>query len=139
MEKQKRKSDCPVNLSLEIFGDNWTLLILRDIIFFDHRYYKQFVKLEGISTNILANRLERLLNNGILIREVDKVNQSSYLYSLTKKGLALVPVVIEIYNWGAQFTENNNAEKDMAKRAKHQKDALVKEFVTKLKKNHNIK
>ncbi len=139
MEVLKRRSDCPVNLALELFGDKWTLLILRDIIFFGHRYFKEFVQLENISTNILADRLNRLVYYGILVKDIDNKNQSSYLYSITPKGLDLVPIVIDMYHWGAIHIEGNNAEKAYLKRVVKEKDLLIKEIKDNLKKQHDVK
>ena len=134
----KRRSDCPIALSLDIFGDKWTLLILRDFIFFDNRHFNKFVSIEGISTNILTDRLNRLLANGIIKKEVDSNNKSAYLYSLTKKGLDLVPIVMDIYRWGANYTEKNNAEKHFKKKIDSEYDKTVNEIKEKLKTTHNI-
>lgn len=138
MERQKRRSDCPITLSLDIFGDKWTLLILRDFIFFDNRHFNQLVSIESISTNILTDRLNRLLANGIIKKEVDSNNKSAYLYSLTRKGLDLVPIVMDIYRWGAKYTENNNAKKDFKKKIDFEFDKTVEEIKGKLITTHNI-
>ena len=113
MKKGERRSDCPISLSLEIFGDKWTLLILRDFIFFDNRHFNEFVTVEKISTNILTDRLKRLLDHGIVTKEVDPQNKSAFLYSLTPKGLELIPLVMEIYRWGTKHTEKNNADPEL--------------------------
>lgn len=138
MEEQKRRSDCPITLSLDIFGDKWTLLILRDFIFFDNRHFNQLVNIERISTNILTDRLNRLLANGIIKKEVDSNNRSAYLYSLTKKGLDLVPIVMDIYQWGANYTEKNNAEKDFKEKIDSDYDKTVEEIKNRLIITHNI-
>lgn len=138
MGKIKRRSDCPVTLSLDVFGDKWTLLILRDFIFFDNRHFNELVRIENISTNILTDRLNRLLKNGILIKEVDSNNRSSFLYSLTKKGLNLVPVVIDIYRWGANYTENNNAEKEFKEKLDLEYNKTIREIKERLITAHNI-
>ena len=138
MEKQKRRSDCPIALSLDIFGDKWTLLILRDFIFFDNRHFNQLVSIESISTNILTDRLNRLLANGIINKEIDSSNRSAYVYSLTNKGLDLVPIVMDIYRWGANYTEKNNAEKDFKKKIDSDYDKTVEEIKNRLITTHNI-
>jgi DNA-binding HxlR family transcriptional regulator len=138
MEEQKRRSDCPITLSLDIFGDKWTLLILRDFIFFDNRHFNQLVSIESISTNILTDRLNRLLANGIIKKEIDSNNKSAYVYSLTKKGLDLVPIVMDIYRWGADYTEKNNAEKDFKKKIDSDYDKTVEEIKNRLITTHNI-
>ncbi|MHA7058900.1 winged helix-turn-helix transcriptional regulator [Aquimarina sp. M1] len=138
MEKLKRRSDCPITLSLDIFGDKWTLLILRDFIFFDNRHFNQLVSIEGISTNILTDRLNRLLANKIINKEVDSNNRSAYIYSLTKKGLDLVPIVMDIYRWGANYTEENNANEDFKKKVDFDFDQTVEEIKERLITTHNI-
>jgi DNA-binding HxlR family transcriptional regulator len=138
MKKLIRRSDCPITLSLDIFGDKWTLLILRDFIFFDNRHFNQLVSIEGISTNILTDRLNRLLENGIIKKEVDSNNRSAYLYSLTRKGLDLIPIVIEIYRWGANYTEKNNAEKDFKEKVDLDCNKTVEEIKERLITTHNI-
>ena len=138
MEEQKRRSDCPIALSLDIFGDKWTLLILRDFIFFDNRHFNQLVSIERISTNILTDRLNKLLANGIIRKEADSKNRSAYVYSLTKKGLDLVPIVMDIYRWGANNTEKNNAKEDFKKKIVFEYDKTVEEIKNKLRTTHNI-
>ncbi len=127
-----------MSLALEIFGDKWTLLILRDFIFFENRHFNEFVTIENISTNILTDRLNRLIKNGILRKEIDNNNSSSFLYSLTKKGLHLIPIVLEIYHWGANFTKDNNAEPDFSNRFEKEKRDVLQEIIEKLKTTHNI-
>lgn len=139
MGKSKRRSDCPITLSLDIFGDKWTLLILRDFIFFDNRHFNELVRIEKISTNILTDRLNRLLKNGIIQKEVDSNNRSSYLYSLTKKGLDLVPIVIDIYRWGAKYTEGNNSDKELKKKIEQEYDRVINEIKEKLITTHNMR
>lgn len=138
MKKHERRSDCPVSLALDIFGDKWTLLILRDFIFFNNRHFNELVTIERISTNILADRLNRLLRHDIIKKEIDLRNKSSFLYSLTQKGLDLVPIVIEIYRWGANYTPQNNAEKEFKSKVNSSFDEVTQEIVTKLKASHNI-
>lgn len=111
-EKKKLRSHCPVNYGLEAFGDRWALLILRDIIFRGRRTYGEFLKSEeGWSTNILAARLEHLVDQGILEREGDETDGRKGIYTLTQKGLDLVPVVFEMMLWSAKYDD-----KSMAKR-----------------------
>lgn len=137
MKKIKRRSDCPISLSLEIFGDKWTLLILRDFMFFENRHFNELVRIEAISTNILANRLKSLIKNGIVTKQIDKKNRSSYLYSLTQKGVELIPIVIEIYKWGANNVEGNNAESGFKKRINNETEKVSQEFINKIKTTHN--
>lgn len=97
----EHRSACPINLSLEIFGDTWSLLIVRDIIFGGKRRFRELLaSQEGISTNILADRLRRLVAEGILTRSDDPSHKQKANYSLTDKGIALLPVLVQIGAWG---------------------------------------
>lgn len=110
--KTKLRSHCPVNYGLESFGDRWALLILRDIIFRGKRTYAEFLKSEeGFSTNILASRLEHLVAQGILRREEDKVDGRKGVYSLTEKGLDLIPVIFEMMLWSAKYDSHSEAKR----------------------------
>ncbi len=104
-----RRSPCPVACALDIFGDRWTLLIIRDL-FLGRRRFKEFAgSPEGIPTNILSNRLERLLGGG-LVRQIPADKGSKRLaYELTEKGLALRPVLQSIRDWGLQWESGTMA------------------------------
>lgn len=138
MNSQERRSDCPVSLSLDIFGDKWTLLILRDFIFFDNRHFNEFVTVERISTNILTDRLNRLLRHGIIKKQADPKNKSAFLYSLTSKGLELVPIVMEIYRWGANHTEENNAEEGFKNKINSALPEMNQEIMGRIRRDHGI-
>ena len=109
--------NCPIFFSLEIFGDKWSLLILRDILHFDKRHYNEFLdSQEGISTNILADRLKRLEKEGIISKKRDPDNRKQFIYSPTKKCLDLVPIILEITVWGAKYDPDTKAPpKEIAK------------------------
>jgi len=110
--KPSPRSHCPVNFGLEAFGDRWALLILRDIIFRGKRTYGQFLMSEeGFSTNILASRLDHLVDQGILERQDHEGDGRKGLYSLTEKGLDLVPVVFEITLWSAKHDPESQARR----------------------------
>jgi DNA-binding HxlR family transcriptional regulator len=101
-----------VNYGLEAFGDRWALLILRDIVFRGKRTYGEFLKSEeGFATNILASRLSRLVEAGILQREVDATDGRKDIYSLTEKGLDLIPVLFEIVLWSAKYDSRSEAKR----------------------------
>lgn len=104
----KLRSSCPINYGLELFGDQWSLLIIRDLIFNKKQTYGDFLSsAEGISTNILAKRLSTLEENGILCKSRSPVNKKIYNYSLTKRGESLTPVLVELILWGAQNGPRN--------------------------------
>jgi DNA-binding HxlR family transcriptional regulator len=114
MKKKTRKlrSHCPVNYGLEAFGDRWALLILRDIIFRGKRTYGEFLKSEeGFATNILASRLEHLMETGILRREEDEKDGRKEIYFLTEKGLDLIPVIFEMVLWSEKYDSKSEAKR----------------------------
>jgi DNA-binding HxlR family transcriptional regulator len=103
MTKQReRRSDCPINFSLQIFGDTWSLLIIRDIVYFGKKTYGEFIESEeGIASNILANRLAVLEQQGILVKKPHTTDKRKEVYSLTDKGLDLIPILLDMAEWGA--------------------------------------
>jgi DNA-binding HxlR family transcriptional regulator len=96
------RSHCPINLSVELFGDSWTLLILRDMIFGNRRHFRELLRRsqEGIASNILADRLRMLVERGILTKRDDPTHKQKAIYSLTEPGIALIPVFAAIGAWG---------------------------------------
>ena len=114
MEKKQSglRSHCPVNFGLEAIGDRWALLILRDIIFSGKRAYGEFLKSrEGFSTNILASRLDHLLAEGILRRDGDAADGRKLRYSMTEKGLDLIPMIFEMILWSARHDGESEARR----------------------------
>ena len=104
--KSKRRSGCPVSISLESFGDRWSLLIVRDLMVRGFRTFKQFEESgEGIATNILADRLEKLEAAGIIVAERAAADGRRVNYRLTEKGIDLAPVLLELLIWGARHEQ----------------------------------
>ena len=98
----QRRSDCPINFALETFGDPWSLLIIRDIVYFGKKTYGEFLASEeGMATNILASRLAHLEQQGILLKKLSEQDRRKEEYVLTEKGLDLIPVLVEMANWSA--------------------------------------
>jgi DNA-binding HxlR family transcriptional regulator len=103
-----RRSGCPVSIALELFGDSWSLLIVRDLMFKGFRTFNEFLKAgEGIASNILADRLTRLESAGILTKSVTPDDARSFHYRLTEKGIDLAPVLIEIVLWSDRYEETD--------------------------------
>jgi DNA-binding HxlR family transcriptional regulator len=97
------RSGCPINLSLEIFGDRWTLLVLRDVIFGGARHFRELLGgPERISSNILADRLATLVGHGLLTRAGDLTHKQKITYSLTERAIELVPVFAQLGSWGVR-------------------------------------
>lgn len=107
--KVKRRSECPLNASVEMLGDRWSLLIIRDMMLRGFQTYKQFMECyEGIATNILADRLRKLVGYGIIATESDPSDGRKLTYVLTKKGIDLAPVLTEMVLWAASHEETGN-------------------------------
>ena len=99
--RRDARSGCPVNLSLEIFGDRWTLLVLRDIVFGGARHFRELLNgPERISSNILADRLTALVEHGLLTKTDDPSHKQKVIYSLTEQAIELVPVLAQLSAWG---------------------------------------
>ena len=135
MGKTKKRSNCPISCSLEIFGDKWSLLIIRDLMFNQKSTYGDFLKsAEGIATNILASRLQALEENSIIERLEHPESKAKYLYRLTQKGIDLLPIIMEIHFWADKYFTIPPDIKAIIKEAKNDKDAFVKRVTKELKK-----
>jgi DNA-binding HxlR family transcriptional regulator len=99
------RSGCPINLTLEVIGDKWSLLVIRDIMFGDRRHFRDLLTKsdEGIASNILADRLKRLLEQGIITRADDTSHRQKGIYSLTEKGIELMPILAGMASWGRKY------------------------------------
>ncbi|MBE7368999.1 winged helix-turn-helix transcriptional regulator [Ramlibacter pallidus] len=98
--RQDHRSTCPISTALEAVGDRWTLLVVRDLMFAGKRHFRQLLQSEeGISSNVLADRLAVLVEQGIVRRDDDPSHAQKAIYSLTEKGLDLLPVVIAMSAW----------------------------------------
>jgi|SRR5271163_1574521 DNA-binding HxlR family transcriptional regulator len=107
--KVKRRSECPLNASVEMLGDRWSLLIIRDMMLRDFRTYKEFMECyEGIATNILADRLRKLSAYGIITAGPDPGDGRKLIYRLTAKGIDLAPVLTEMVLWASTHEETGN-------------------------------
>ena len=127
MLKSKKRSDCPISSSLDIFGDKWSLLIIRDLMFAKECTYGDFLKApEGIATNILASRLQALEENKIIEKLEHPESKAKVLYRLTKKGIDLLPIMIEINLWAEKYFPIPADRKTMLKEVKKDKAAFIK-------------
>jgi DNA-binding HxlR family transcriptional regulator len=98
--RQDRRSTCPISTALEFVGDRWTLLVIRDLMFAGKRHFREFLQSEeAISSNILADRLQSLLESGIVTRSDDPTHAQKAVYSLTAKGVDLLPVLVAMSAW----------------------------------------
>jgi DNA-binding HxlR family transcriptional regulator len=123
VRRKQRKSDCPIHFALEVFGDAWSLLIVRDLMFKGRTTYSEFLRSEeGIATNILADRLARLEADGIVARA------SGGRYQLTAKGADLLPILLEIIRWSAQYDRRTAAAPEFVRRLRRDRDGLEREL-----------
>jgi DNA-binding HxlR family transcriptional regulator len=100
-----QRSGCPINLTLEVVGDKWSLLVIRDMMFGNRRHFRELLTKseEGISSNILADRLKTLLDQGIITREDDPGHKQKGIYSLTEQGIELLPILAQMSGWGFKY------------------------------------
>jgi DNA-binding HxlR family transcriptional regulator len=132
------RSHCPINFVLETFGDKWTLLVIRDLMFHGKRHYGEFLASdEGISTNILADRLQRLERDGVIEKKVDPSHGSKVIYRLTEKGRDLIPVMLEITAWSGKYDSKTNAPRAFLKELKGDRRRLSEQLLTKLDEEEN--
>jgi len=118
---------------MDTLGDKWSLLIIRDLMFNDKQYYSEFItSAEKISTNILAERLQRLESEGLITKTQDEINLSKFKYSLTKKGLDLLPMLLDIVAWSAKYDAHTGIAKSFVQRLEQDKAGLKKEILEKL-------
>jgi DNA-binding HxlR family transcriptional regulator len=135
MKKIKKRSDCPISSALDIVGDKWSLLIIRDIAMQGKNTYNEFLKSEEkIATNILADRLSMLEGVGILVKEEHPESKAKIFYRLTKQGIDLLPVLIEMILWSDKYLAISSQAREFAKMARKDKDGIVKQMSAGLKK-----
>ncbi len=134
MANTKKRSECPISNSLEAWGDKWSLLIIRDLMFNGVCTYGDFMKSpEKIATNILASRLLDLEENGIITKEIYPENRTKFLYKLTEKGINLFPLIVEINLWAEKYYPVPEERKEMLEEIHKDKEAFIKNGMAKLK------
>ena len=127
MKRRHRKSDCPVHFALEVFGDAWALLIVRDLMFKGRTTYSDFLRAEeGIATNILADRLVRLEEDGIIKKERGPGSGTGHRYRLTGKGMDLLPVLLEVIAWSAKYDPRTAAPREFVQRVRTDRESLTR-------------
>lgn len=125
--KHERRSGCPVSITLEMLGDRWSLLIIRDLMVRGYRSFRDFQNSgEGIATNILSDRLQKLEETGIVTAEPEPSDARRINYRLTKKGIDLAPVMLEMLIWGARHNQTAAPSPLIEQMAEH-KEAVLEE------------
>lgn len=129
---KKRGTGCPIAFALDIFGDRWSLIILRDLILRGYKTYSEILSdKENIATNILAARLRELERDGIISKEKDPENRRQNIYRLTEKGAGLIPAMLEIIQWSAMHDPNTKARRDILERIHSDREGLIADLSTK--------
>jgi DNA-binding HxlR family transcriptional regulator len=103
--RSDHRSGCPINLMLELLGDKWSLMIIRDMIFGNRRHFRELLdhSEEGIASNMLADRLKTMLEQGIVTKADDPSHKQKVIYSLTERGIELLPVLMQMAGWGHRY------------------------------------
>lgn len=131
-EKKIFRSDCPISSALDLFGDKWSLLIIRDLVYFGERTFKDFSNAaEKISSARLADRLCKLDKLELITKSKHPTNKKVYLYSLTNKGLDLFPVIAEYVSWSNKYLNDHIAEpgKEFAKNLENNREETLNQFM----------
>lgn len=134
MIQMRRRSDCPISFALDTFGDKWSLLIIRDLMFKGKSYFGDFLSSEEhMATNILANRLRRLEAAGLIHKKTDHAIKTKNVYSLTQKGIDLAPMLVETILWSAKYDSKTATSQKFIAQAKRDKEKLILNISKKLK------
>lgn len=137
MAATKKRSECPISCSLDVWGDKWSLLIIRDLMFKKECTYGDFLKSEEkIATNILASRLQTLEENGLIDKLDHPDSKAKVLYRLTQKGIDLLPLMIEINLWADKYFDLPDDRKALLKTVKKDKDKFIRDWIKDLKKSN---
>ena len=124
--RKRRLSGCPIDYALDFFGDRWTLLVIRDLLFARKRHFKELMESpERIASNILTARLKKLEERGLIARCPDPHNRKQVIYTLTEKGRDLTPVLVEMIRWGGRHDPNSLCPKSLVTRLTRDNDRLI--------------
>lgn len=129
LRKKERRSECPISYALDILGDRWTLLVVRDMLLKGNRYFKEFLaSCDGIATNILADRLARLEADGIVRKSRDPENRTRRVYCITRRGADLLPLLIEIVVWSGAHDANTVVSPEYLERLRNDRAGVLAEM-----------
>jgi len=138
MTRRQKRSGCPINLSMEVLGDAWSMVVLRDVTFGGRRHFRDLYESseEGIATNILASRLKHLVDAGLLTRHEDPTHKQRKIYNLTEASIELIPVMSAFGEWGVRWLP---ASDELSARARFLADGgpeLWGQFMDELRTEH---
>lgn len=127
--RKRRLSGCPIDYALDLFGDRWTLLVIRDLLFVGKRHFKELMESpERIASNILTARLKKLEARGLIERRPDPDNRKQVIYTLTDKGRDLTPVLIEMVRWGGRHDPNSLCPKGVVAQFSRDNERLLSDL-----------
>jgi DNA-binding HxlR family transcriptional regulator len=131
------RSGCPINAAVEVLGDSWAMLVLRDIMFGNRRYFRELLlgSEEGIASNILSSRLKRLTDAGLLTRE-DADRGQRAMYSLTEAGIQVLPIMVALGNWGLAYRDGSRRLRVRAELLRDGGPELVEAMMDELRELH---
>ncbi|WP_420551297.1 winged helix-turn-helix transcriptional regulator [Tenacibaculum aiptasiae] len=133
MKKNTNRSNCPISYALDLLGDKWSLLIIRDLVFDQKKFYKEFLQSkEKIATNILSDRLKRLEKAGLIESRVYEKLRTQKVYSLTEKGKDLIPVLVELILWSAKHEEGLAVTEEFVQKATEYRNEVVQNITSNL-------
>jgi DNA-binding HxlR family transcriptional regulator len=127
--RKRRLSGCPIDYALDLFGDRWTLLVIRDLLFVGKRHFKELMESpERIASNILTARLKKLEAHGLIERHLDPDNRKQVIYTLTDKGRDLAPVLVELVRWSGRHDPNSPVPKSVVEHFSRDSERLLAEL-----------
>lgn len=133
------RSDCPISFALEIFGDRWTLIVLRDLMLKSRQRYRELLEGdEGIATNVLAERLKRLEQRKLITKKRDPADARQFIYLPTELAVTLVPMLVEMIVWGIR-TGDKDTGSDFLYRFESERDKLISDLQQKVRKDANLR
>lgn len=135
--RKDHRSECVMNRMVEMFGDQWSLLVIRDIMFMNRRHFRQLLtdSQERIASNILADRLQKLVKLGIIVKSHDPSHKQKAIYSLTEKGIGLLPLLMEMSAWGQKHVPGSGL-RGLPRLLKEGGPKLRADFVAELRESH---
>ncbi|GAA0381626.1 winged helix-turn-helix transcriptional regulator [Bacillus horti] len=127
MKREENKSSCPINYTMEIFGDSWSLLIVRDIITDGAKTFGEFLASEErIGSSVLAERLVHLEKKGIINKKPSATDGRKFIYSLTEKGLDLIPIMYDVIIWGSQYSPHPDEGEAWFKDMEYDREEVIR-------------
>jgi len=137
--RKDHRSECVMNRMVEMFGDQWSLLVIRDIMFMNRRHFRELLteSQERIASNILADRLQMLVKQGIIVKSQDPSHKQKAIYSLTEKGIDLLPLLMEMSAWGQKHVPGSGL-RGLAQTLEQGGPKLRADFMAKLRESHRL-